>query len=833
MKKRIRHQADYRDKVSKEKDFTDSISKSKGALDKRFKADEELKLDFDDKGFRTNKKTSFLNEREASFKENSNTTWEHIFSDEKGEHAPKTISRANDNNDDSKNLKYKNNKNNIMKDPSFTNVETRNELKSKHAKARFYNEYQEKYMPKEETLGDSNESSYPNEKVTHPLEDTRKSFESNDVRSHDNKSSEALSEKHKIGKFRTDETRKSLRDQKIGSTDDIVTKNPRDKPLSDTIRLNGESRKDILSDDKNIDELKEKSKTNARRLSHKSLENQGKTKSVANDKNIKDEKNTVIKDKNKVKNFAEDEVFTRNRIDDAKEELLKTKNKKFKGKKSFKSYKLVDKGSSFVSSYMAHGSDENAGAESVEKSSDRLRDANRYVHKFNLKKKNEKLRKKAEDKLEEKSKKIAFKRHYKAEKSALKEELTMKERTSYKHFLNKRRMKKKLKESYGVGFKNKAKKLAINFVKGAKEQVIAKGKMFLVLFAGLLLLIVVLFNMGSIFGGIGNSVTTSVITSTYLSAPVVLEEINSEFTSYETSLQEKIATVRSDRPGYDEYIFNLDDIGHDKNVLLSYVTAKFGEVKDVDKISDDLARLFNTMYKLTYESKTETRYRTVTRYARDSNGKLYSYEALESYEWKKLIVTLKKKDMDEIAKQIFAPYKDNLRHYEILKKSRGNMPGLVGYGEDNSSGNLGNNEILDAKDYQNPGLKFSDAEVKKLFSEADKHIGKRYVFGANGPANFDCSSFVCWTFRNSGVKNMPRTTAYGIYKNYCTPISPTEAKPGDIIFFKGTYDTGSPISHVGIYAGNGMMVHAGDPVQYTSINSNYWKKHFYGFGRPR
>lgn len=339
--------------------------------------------------------------------------------------------------------------------------------------------------------------------------------------------------------------------------------------------------------------------------------------------------------------------------------------------------------------------------------------------------------------------------------------------------------------------------------------------------------------MGSIFGGIGNSVTTSVITSTYLSAPVVLEEINSEFTSYETSLQEKIATVRSDRPGYDEYIFNLDDIGHDKNVLLSYVTAKFGEVKDVDKISDDLARLFNTMYKLTYESKTETRYRTVTRYARDSNGKLYSYEALESYEWKKLIVTLKKKDMDEIAKQIFAPYKDNLRHYEILKKSRGNMPGLVGYGEDNSSGNLGNNEILDAKDYQNPGLKFSDAEVKKLFSEADKHIGKRYVFGANGPANFDCSSFVCWTFRNSGVKNMPRTTAYGIYKNYCTPISPTEAKHGDIIFFKGTYDTGSPISHVGIYAGNGMMVHAGDPVQYTSINSNYWKKHFYGFGRPR
>ena len=107
------------------------------------------------------------------------------------------------------------------------------------------------------------------------------------------------------------------------------------------------------------------------------------------------------------------------------------------------------------------------------------------------------------------------------------------------------------------------------------------------------------------------------------------------------------------------------------------------------------------------------------------------------------------------------------------------------------------------------------------------------MFGASGPSNFDCSGFVCWSYTKSGVKRMPRTTAWQIYKNYCNPISPSEAKPGDIIFFKGTYNSGTPISHVGIYAGNGMMLHAGDPIQYTSINSRYWKNHFYSFGRPK
>ncbi|WP_313568257.1 CD1108 family mobile element protein [Acetoanaerobium noterae] len=120
--------------------------------------------------------------------------------------------------------------------------------------------------------------------------------------------------------------------------------------------------------------------------------------------------------------------------------------------------------------------------------------------------------------------------------------------------------------------------------------------------------------------------------------------------------------------------------------------------------------------------------------------------------------------------------------------------------------------------------------VKALLEEAKKHLGKRYVFGSNGPNTFDCSSFVTWTFTHSGVKNMPRTTAQGIY-NSTERISKEELRPGDIVFFTGTYDAGRPVTHVGIYVGDGTMIHAGDPVQYANLNSNYWKDHYYGAGR--
>lgn len=126
---------------------------------------------------------------------------------------------------------------------------------------------------------------------------------------------------------------------------------------------------------------------------------------------------------------------------------------------------------------------------------------------------------------------------------------------------------------------------------------------------------------------------------------------------------------------------------------------------------------------------------------------------------------------------------------------------------------------------------YDDASVQALMEEAAKYLGFPYVWGGSSPStSFDCSGFVCWVFTNSGVHNLPRTTAQGIY-DQCTPVSASDAKAGDIIFFTGTYNSAGAVSHVGIYCGNGTMIHCGDPISYASINSPYWQSHFYAFGR--
>ena len=167
-------------------------------------------------------------------------------------------------------------------------------------------------------------------------------------------------------------------------------------------------------------------------------------------------------------------------------------------------------------------------------------------------------------------------------------------------------------------------------------------------------------------------------------------------------------------------------------------------------------------------------------------------------------------------------------HLEIFKNGFRLNPIYFTNTNDHSAGSLGSGAgpmiPLD------PGNIMGDDAFMRLIAEGNKHLGKAYVFGASGPRNFDCSGFVCWTFTKSGVRNLPRTTAQGIF-NQCTPISPDKAKPGDIIFFQGTYSTSNTVTHVGIYVGDNKMLHCGDPVQYAYITTNYWKKHFYAFGR--
>lgn len=561
-------------------------------------------------------------------------------------------------------------------------------------------------------------------------------------------------------------------------------------------------------------------------------------------------KHKAQKEKYKKKNYS-DKLYTRSKDNTSKEENAKDKaeskntgketvyDKEKKNRLSKEQKKALKnkvakvsalsglaKGSETVRDYLSHGSDENQGVETGEKIADvnskLLHGIKNYADKkkakksYNLSKKDYKIRK-HKSKLE-----------FREAKEELKKTDEYKKADTFKRFQKRKQMKDTIRKQNKSRLRDRIKEGVINTLKSSKEMIVRKAKGLMMIVIGLIILLTFFTNFaGTSMTGMMNS-TSGVLTTTYLSNQTVLSEINQQFSGLEEGLQEEIDSVEGNYPGYDEYIIEKEgEIGHNTHELLSYITSRCGEIKDSKEVQSIINDLFTKMYDLSYREEIEIRYRTVTETYTDEDGNEYTESHEEAYEYKKLIVTLKKREIDSVVREIFAEYPDNVLHYEALLASKGNMETVFGSGNGNLS------EIVENPDFSNPGIAFDDVTVKALFNEAEKHIGKRYVFGANGPNNFDCSSFVCWSFTHSGVKNMPRTTAWGIYKTYCNPVSPSEAKAGDIIFFKNTYNSGSPISHVGIYAGNGMMIHAGDPIRFVSINTPYWREHFYGFGRVR
>lgn len=535
----------------------------------------------------------------------------------------------------------------------------------------------------------------------------------------------------------------------------------------------------------------------------------------------------------KRKNYS-DKVYTRKKEDnhaDDKTEGKKSSKEMIQGREKKKSAKGsvlsgLAKGSEAVRDYLSHGSDENQGVETGEKIADgnskllhgikNYDDKKKAKKSYNLSKKDYKIRKR-KSKLE-----------FREAKEELKKTKEYKQANAFKKFQKKKQMKSAIGKRNKSRLRDRIKESLIGTLKSSKEMLIRKAKGLMMIVIGLIILGTFIIQFaGTSMTGMINS-TSGVLTTTYLSDQNVLSEINQQFSGLEEDLQDEISSVEENYPGYDEYLIEKEgEIGHNTHELLSYITSRCGEIKDSKEVQSIIHDIFTKMYDLSYREEIEIRYRTVTETYTDEDGNEHTESHEEAYEYKKLIVTLKKREMDSIVREIFAEYPDNVLHYEALLASKGNMETVFGSGNGNLS------EIVDNPDFSNPGIAFDDVTVKALFNEAEKHIGKRYVFGANGPNNFDCSSFVCWSFTHSGVKNMPRTTAWGIYKTYCNPVSPSEAKAGDIIFFKNTYDSGSPISHVGIYAGNGMMIHAGDPIRFVSINTPYWREHFYGFGRVK
>lgn len=335
-----------------------------------------------------------------------------------------------------------------------------------------------------------------------------------------------------------------------------------------------------------------------------------------------------------------------------------------------------------------------------------------------------------------------------------------------------------------------------------------------------LLLIVMIFTGLSSCAAVIQGGVSSVLGTSYTAEDEAIRQVEADYKELESSLREEIADIETDYPDYDEYQYHLDEIGHDPFALASYLTAKLYDYTR-EEAQAEIQALFEKQYTLTLREEIQTRYRTETT-TDPETGETTTEEI--PYDYYILHVTLTNKNIETLAGELLTPEQKEM--FDIYMETKGNKPDV--FGDDYAAGTPGGGEYTD---YEIPPEALSDERFAAMIAEAEKYLGYPYVWGGSSPStSFDCSGFVCWVINHSGVGNVGRTTAQGIF-NYTTPIAPSEAKPGDIIFFTGTYNSGSAVSHVGIYAGNGMMIHCGNPISYASVNTPYWQSHFYSYGR--
>lgn len=335
-----------------------------------------------------------------------------------------------------------------------------------------------------------------------------------------------------------------------------------------------------------------------------------------------------------------------------------------------------------------------------------------------------------------------------------------------------------------------------------------------------LLLIVMIFTGLSSCAAIIQGGVSSIVGTSYTAEDEAIRQVEADYKELERGLREEIADIETDYPDYDEYQYHLDEIGHNPFALASYLTAKLYDYTR-EEARAEIQALFEKQYTLTLREEIQTRYRTETT-TDPETGETTTEEI--PYDYYILHVTLTNKNMETLAGELLTPEQKEM--FDIYMETKGNKPDV--FGDDYATGTPGSGEYTD---YEIPPEALSDERFAAMIAEAEKYLGYPYVWGGSSPStSFDCSGFVCWVINQSGVGSVGRTTAQGIF-NHTTPIAPSEAKPGDIIFFTGTYDSGSAVSHVGIYAGNGMMIHCGNPISYASVNTPYWQSHFYSYGR--
>ena len=401
--------------------------------------------------------------------------------------------------------------------------------------------------------------------------------------------------------------------------------------------------------------------------------------------------------------------------------------------------------------------------------------------------------------------------------------------------ISKWRQKQELKKRY-MEAKASGKAGASGAAKGGKKtaegtkSVVDKGIEFVkehpkaILIVGALGLLVMLIagmfsSCTAMFAGSGNAV----LGTSYTAEDADITGTDADYSALETALDNQISNIESTHPGYDEYRYDLAEIGHNPYELASYLTVLFEDYTRAE-VQSTLQSLFAQQYTLTLTPEVEVRYRTETR--TDSEGNDYDVEV--PYNYHILNVKLTNKGLGAVIRDSGLTTEQADR-YDVLMTTSGNRSELFGEDVYGVSGG-------EYTDYDIPGEALTDEKFRRMITEAEKYLGMPYVWGGSSPStSFDCSGFVSWVINHSGNGwSVGRLGAKGL-KNICDIIPPDQAKPGDLIFFHHTYDAPDPsdATHVGIYVGDGMMIHCGNPISYASTESSYWQSHFLCFGRIR
>ena len=476
------------------------------------------------------------------------------------------------------------------------------------------------------------------------------------------------------------------------------------------------------------------------------------------------------------------------------------------------------KGSETVRDYLSHGSDENKGVEAGEKTADA---SSKLIH--GIKKYSDKKKAKKGYDLTNKDYKIR-KRKSKLEFRDAKEELKKtneyKRANAYKRFQKKNQVKAAIRRENKSRLRDRIKENLIGSLKGSKKFIVRKAKGLMIIFIGLIILGTFFINFaGTGMTGFMNS-TSSVLTTSYLSKPNVLNEINQSFSAMESELQNEVDHVKNNYPGYDEYILNNTEyIGHNVHELLSYITSRCGEVKSVSEVESILKELFESMYDLEYREEVEIRYRTVTETYTDEDGNEYTESHEEPYEYKKLIVTLHKKEMDSIIRKVFADYPDNLKHYEALFLAQGNM------GEA-----FGNSDLISANGGVGGGVEYeASSEVQK------KIVNAAYITPSPGAGW--CAMWVSQVYQNAGLGYIGGN-ACDMYRNYTFTSDRSKLKVGMLVAVESSSSgstAGLTYGHVGIYIGDGKVMDNIGRIRVTTLDNwiaSFCKHHPVGFGFP-